>query len=346
MVSRARDGGRNAQLRRLLNMLRELNRTGTGFTLAELSNNYGTDERTIRRDLDALREEGFPIVSEGSDEHNRKRWRMETSDYTRRLNQLLDTSHYTALRVAMGMGGPIRPETSVFSTLEDLHTKIEKAIGTRGRAKLKAIDQAFLSYEKQAYRQAPPDVLWLLVEAIIARRLCRMSYRGAQHRGQTKSFVVLPLRLFAHTGTCHLLCYVPKHASYIPLNLQRLQAIKLLDETADIPADFDPEQLEQSAFGLHQGSEPTRYVMRFDPEVAVYIQERLWHKSQQLEQLPDGSVKLTFTCGASWEVDAWVASWRHWVHVIEPEALKAQLRELGSVLTTRYANAKRKKRNS
>jgi predicted DNA-binding transcriptional regulator YafY len=346
MASKARDGGRNAQLRRMLNMLRELSRTGTGFSLAQLSERYGTDERTIRRDLDALREEGFPIVSEKSVENNSKLWRLDTSDHTRRLNKLVDVAHYMALRVAMGTGGPVRNDTTIFSALEDLHAKIETVIGERGRAQLKAIDQAFLSYEKQAYLLTPPDVLWLLVEAITARRLCRMTYRGAQHAGHAKTFVVLPLRIFAHTGTSHLMCYVPKHASYVPLNLQRLEEVKLLDETAQIPDDFDSEHLEESAFGLHQGTELTRYVMRFDPEVSVYIRERLWHKSQELEELPDGSVKLTFTCGASWEVDAWVASWRHWVHVFEPATLQEQLHDLGVVLAERYAFAKRKPRKT
>lgn len=323
-------------------MLHELSRTGSGFTLAQLAERYGTDERTIRRDLDAFKEEGYPIISDNIAENNRKLWRLDTTDHTRRLGRLFDSDHYMALRIAMGIGGPIRNDSPFFSTLEDLHEKIEKAIGKRGRAQLQAIDRAFISYEKQAYRQAPPDVLRLFVEAITTKHLCRVTYRGAQHRGNEKAFVVLPLRIFAHAGTSHVLCYVPKHTSYVPLNLQRLKELKLLAETAEIPSDFHPEQLENSAFGIHQGGKPTRYVMRFDPAVALYIRERCWHPSQQLDELPNGAVKLSFTCGASWEVDAWAASWRHWVHVLEPLSLRKDLHELGATLTRRYATKRHK----
>jgi predicted DNA-binding transcriptional regulator YafY len=245
-----------------------------------------------------------------------------------------------ALRLAMDQGGPVRNDTTIFSALEELHEKIEEAIGPRGRAQLRALDNAFLSYEKFAYRRAAPDVMRLLVGAIVERRLSRVTYRAALHQGREKTFVVLPLRIFVHAGASHLLCHVPKHDNYIPLNLQRLSKVEVLDDAGKIPSDFDPELLEKSAFGIHQGSAPVRYVLRFDAEVAVYIRERLWHPNQELVELPGGDLELRFTCGASWEVSAWVASWRHWVHVLEPTELQAELSELGDVLTRRYANRK------
>lgn len=335
-----RDGGRNAQVRRVLSMLRELNRS-SGWSIAQLAAHYGTDDRTIRRDLDALQEEGLPLIGETSPESSRKLWRLDASLHARKLGGLLDRGHYMALRLAMDQAGPVRNDASIFAALEDLHVKIEKVIGPRGRAQLKALDSAFLSYEKHAYQQATPNVLWLLVGAIMERRLARVGYRAALHGGREKTFVVLPLRIFVHAGASHVLCYVPKHDSYIPLNLQRFTKVEVLEQKAEIPSNFDPESLDKSAFGLHQGTELVRYKLRFDPEVAVYIREREWHPTQLLVELPGGGVELTFTCGASWEVSAWVASWRHWVHVIEPKALQTELRELGTVLVERYADTKR-----
>lgn len=339
MASKSRDGGRNAQLRRVFNMLRELNRS-SGWSIAQLATRYGTDERTIRRDLDAFQEQGLPLVSETAGDGNRKLWRLDTTDHTRRLSKLVDQGHYMALRVAMSQGGPVRNDVAIFTALEELHEKIEKIIGKRGREQLRALDRAFLSYEKYAYRQAAPDVMWLLIDAIVRQRLARVTYRAALHGGREKTFVVLPLRIFVHAGASHLLCHVPKHNTFVPLNLQRLSKVEVLEEKGEIPSSFDPEALERSAFGLHLGSEVVRFVLRFDAEVAVYIRERLWHPDQKLVELPGGEVQLTFSCGASWEVSAWVASWRHWVHVIEPKALQDELRELGAELLQRYSKPK------
>jgi predicted DNA-binding transcriptional regulator YafY len=339
MAAKPIDGGRNAQLRRALNMLRELNRS-TGLSIAQMAERYGTDERTIRRDLEAFQEEGLPLTAE-TGENNRKLWRLQATDHARQLSKMVDSSHYMALRLAMDQGGPVRNDLAIFGALEDLHEKIEKVIGQRGRAQLRALDQAFLSYEKQAYRQTAPDVMWLLVAAITERRLCRVAYRAALHAGREKSFVVLPLRIFVHTGAAHLLCHVPKHNTYIPLNLQRLSKLERLDEKAEVPSDFDPDMLEKSAFGVHQGGAPTHYRLRFAAEVALYIRERLWHPSQELVELPKGEIELSFTCGASWEVSAWVSSWRHWVHVLEPSTLQAELHALGETLQQRYSRSPR-----
>lgn len=336
MRAKPRDSGRNAQARRILSILRELNRAGS-FSLAQLAQRFGTNERTIRRDLEALQEVGFPIVADAAMDGRRKRWKLDAGLHARRLNSLVDQEQYLALRFAMGQGGATSSDASVFGALEDLHQKIEKAIGPRGRAQLRAIDQAFLSYDKHAYRQAAPDVLWLLVTAIGERRLCQVTYAGAQHAGRARTFIVLPLRVFAHQGAAHLMCHVPKHQSYLSLNLQRMKSVKTLEQCSEVPADFDPERLENAAFGVHVGGEPTRYVLRFAREVATYIRERIWHPSQELCELPGGGVELRFSCGASWEVSAWVASWRHWVEALEPVALRGELRALGKLLRQRYA---------
>ena len=196
MRSKTRDGGRNAQLARTLQIRRELART-SGSSLAQLAANFGTTERTIRRDLVAPQEAGFPLSAEEQPDR-RKIWKLDVAANTRELNTMLDKGHFLALRIAMGQGGPVRSDDTVFSALEDLHQKIEKAVGERGRKQLLAIDQCFHSYEKQAYREAPPGVLWQLVTAISERRICRVTYRKPQRTPSDKTFDVLPLRICAH----------------------------------------------------------------------------------------------------------------------------------------------------
>lgn len=83
-----------------------------------------------------------------------------------------------------------------------------------------------------------------------------------------------------------------------------------------------------------------RYELRFDSEAAPYIRERLWHPTQKLRELSGGRLELTFTCAESYEVAAWVASWRTAVEVLEPEALRDELAGFGKWIATRYRTAK------
>jgi len=330
---------RNAQLTRILGILRDLDRLD-GIDLYELAERYGTSVRTIRRDFDALDEVGLPIVEESTGgPHGRKTWRVAFKESLSKLSSLLDASHYLALRVAMGQGGPVRTASSLFAALEDLSGKVETALGKAQRGKLSAIDACFYSYEKFAYRRSPPDVFWPLVTAITERRVCGVKYRAPKPKGEAKSnwFRILPLRLFTHDGAVYVHALVVRFGGLVALNLQRVEELQVHEEKGTPPKDYKPQDWENAAFGIFTGGKLTEYSLRFTPECAPYIRERVWHPSQTLKDTKDGGVELTFTCGASYEVDAWAASWRDGVEVLAPESLRTELKEFGQRLAEKYA---------
>jgi predicted DNA-binding transcriptional regulator YafY len=333
---------RNAQLVRILGVLRDLDRLG-GVDLYELAERYGTTVRTIRRDLDAIQEVGLPLVEE--QQGKRKRWRVAYKTYIQKLSALLDASHYLALRVAMGHEASLR-STLVFEALADLSDKIEQAVGPHGRAQLAAVQACFLSNEKFAYQSSAPDVLWPLVAAIGDRRVCVVRYRTPGSAPRGKLYRILPLRLFAHDGAVYLFAWVPRYRNVILLNLRRLRQLKPLNEHATPPKDFDPNRWLSSAFELIGTGKPVRYVLRFQPAIADYIRERKWHDPQRLRELKGGGVELSFESPAnSYEVASWVASWRDGVEVLEPPALRRDLLGLGRSLQSRYGSAARHPRN-
>jgi len=49
-----------------------------------------------------------------------------------------------------------------------------------------------------------------------------------------------------------------------------------------------------------------------------------------------GALELTFTCSESYEVAAWVASWRTAVDVVEPESLRDELMQFGKWVREKY----------
>jgi predicted DNA-binding transcriptional regulator YafY len=329
------DSGRNEQIVRVLRLLRDLDRVG-GATLYELAERYGTTVRTVRRDLDALQEAGIPLRQELSPDSSRRRWVVD-GDATGRLANLLDATHYLALRLAMDEGKSVRNHATLFATLEDLSLRVERALGTRGRAQLQEINDCFFSWEKFAWRTAPVDVLWPLVKAITQGKACEVSYRAPTSGNKVRTFRVVPLKLFVHNGALYLHAWQPKFKQVLLLNLMRLKGLKVLDEVIPGPKDYDSRKLEASAFGIFIGPDPVRYRLRFDAKVAPYILERTWHPTQQLKEEADGSVELTFECAESYEVPAWVASWREHVEVLEPESLREEFLGYAQWLAKTYA---------
>lgn len=328
------DVARNEQLVRVLHLLQDVQRTG-GADLYELSERYGASTRTIRRDFDALESAGIPLKKETIDGSTRMRWRLEV-DRTNKVTQLLQASHFLALRMAMAEAQALRHTESLFAVMEDLSDRVERALGPAGRQQLAEIDRCFLSWEKFAWKGAPPDLVVQLVGAISRRRECVVTYRAPSSGNTERSFRVLPLRLLVHNGSVYVHAWREKFKTVLLLNLHRLKKLEVTDDEGEVPDDYDPERLEDSAFGIFLGKERVRFHLRFDAWARPYIEERIWHPSQELRPLEDGGAELTFTCTPSYEVTNWVASWQQHVEVLEPASLRDDLHAWGRWLVERY----------
>src|SRR5690348_1717641 len=68
---------RNAEVIRQWTILREIERArAAGVTIEELASLCGVTTRTIRRDLQALEEAGFPLYDDRSHDDGRTRWKV------------------------------------------------------------------------------------------------------------------------------------------------------------------------------------------------------------------------------------------------------------------------------
>jgi predicted DNA-binding transcriptional regulator YafY len=77
MDDRVERGGmsRNRELIRQWRILQAINAARLGLTVESLAAEHGVSSRTIRRDLAALSEAGFPLYQDAGD--GRPRWRVD-----------------------------------------------------------------------------------------------------------------------------------------------------------------------------------------------------------------------------------------------------------------------------
>jgi predicted DNA-binding transcriptional regulator YafY len=77
-------------------------------------------------------------------------------------------------------------------------------------------------------------------------------------------------------------------------------------------------------------------VLRFRADQAPYVRERLWHPSQELTELAEGGVQLSFRAGGPFEIRRWILGWGDAVEVISPDTLRNQIQETLSSATSLY----------
>jgi predicted DNA-binding transcriptional regulator YafY len=285
---------------------------------------YGVTERTIRRDIEALQEAGFPIYDDRVD--GQKVWRL-VEGYKQKLVQSFSLSELAALHFSRNMlsflrGAPFAQD------LESAFEKIREALPPRSLPFLGRIQELFSArpdpWKDYSKKQ---DVINGLIDATLHQRQAQIAYFSFNSR-RTKSYTVDPYRLVYYRGGLYLYARAQEYGEVRTFAVERIQKIEVLDQGFEVPADFSPSEYARSAFGIF-GGKPQTVELRFTPEIAGYIRERNWHESQKLEDEPDGGVRLTMEVAPEFELKGWLKGFLPHVAVLRPASLRdAIAREL------------------
>jgi predicted DNA-binding transcriptional regulator YafY len=67
--------------------------------------------------------------------------------------------------------------------------------------------------------------------------------------------------------------------------------------------------------------------VRISPGWARWVGEKIWHESQKVAKLPDGSLEITCRVAGLDEIKRWILSFGPECQVLEPEKLKEMVRK-------------------
>ncbi|MCX8157358.1 MAG: WYL domain-containing protein [Verrucomicrobiae bacterium] len=170
------------------------------------------------------------------------------------------------------------------------------------------------------------EVFRTLADAVSHRRQLRLRYRKPGG-GPVEERLVDPFHLANINGEWYLFAYdhlrqAPR--TFVPM---RIQSATPTGKTFQRPKKFSLENWLRGSFGVMQGRGDYRVILRFTPEAADYLREKKWHETQELRDLPEGGVEVTFRLSGLSEVQRWVLSWGGHCRVIEPPELAAAVRQ-------------------
>lgn len=307
------------RMRRILEMIRQ---TPPGSPLPS-ANHFALELEvswhTIIRDLNALRDdEGAPIVYDPA----RKGYYLENANWTLppvTLNQ----REVFAFSVAARMLQPFRG-TPLEMDLQSLFTKIERSLEGNVTFSADALTD-HITILGEDYVPLNRD-RWVELAGLIERRetVC-MHYRN--FAGHEKSYTVAPVHMVAYHGNWYALAFAAGKDRPATFALSRILSIHATSATVPVPRPFEPAHFLGEAFGITGGEKEIKVHLRFAPEVATYIAERLWHPSQKINRRRDGSIDLHLVTRGWKELIRWVLSWQPDVQVIAPALLKQRVHE-------------------
>jgi len=329
---------RNAEVIRQWTILREIeNARGSGVTIDELASLCDVTTRTIRRDLQALEEAGFPLYDDKTSDDGKTRWRVNGHAF-KGLAAGLTVSELCALYFSRTLveslsGTPFRDD------LESAFDKLSGVLTPHMREFLDQLPRVIATKMDPLRRRGDdPRVQQLAaraLEATLHHRQANITYYS-KSSDRTKTYLVHPYRLAHAQGGLYLLAYVPEYSEVRTFAIERIQEISLLEER------FTPiEELPDAAFphslGVHSGS-PERVEIDFQPAVADYVRAREWHPSQQLRDAEAGGLHMTLDVCLDRALQSWILSFGPFARVIGPEKLAKEIATQFEEARAQYAD--------
>lgn len=312
----ADDGESGRQIVRLLNILRALEGARNGLTVRELMAQLELDcgIRQLYRSLDHLAKV-FPLVKEGP------RWRID-GDTLRA--EPIQPSQALALLVVEDLLKPLASH-EIVEVVRALRTSILARLKPEGRVWVDELRRTLALTLQAPIRGVDPKLLETLGEACIQEQCLFIAYAAPNKRAEGR--IVEPHLVWSSGGKAYLVAYCRKAAGFRTFAVQRIRKAELLDQVFDRRADFDEREFVQRGFGVLHG--PVHDVtVHFASSVAYLARERLWHPSQRIVELPDGSCDLHLRAAGLPEIAAWIASFGGKVRAVHPPELREAVREV------------------
>jgi predicted DNA-binding transcriptional regulator YafY len=314
---------RNAEVIRQWTILREIERArGVGATIDDLASLCSVTTRTIRRDLQALEEAGFPLYDDKTHDDGRTRWRINGQAF-KGLAAGLTLSELCALYFSRTLleslsGTPFRDD------VEGAFEKLASALTPHMRQFLDQLPRVIATKGDARKREDPrqQQTIARALDATLHLRQATITYYS-KSSDRTKAYLIHPYRLAYAQGGLYLLAYVPEYGEVRTFAVQRIHDIALLDERF-APIEELPDAAFPHSLGVHSGP-PERIEIAFEPPAADYVRAREWHPTQRVSDADAGGIRLTLDVCVDRALTSWILSFGPFARVVAPERLAREI---------------------
>src|SRR3989441_13160864 len=236
---------RNAEVIRQWKILKRIE-AGRYTTSQDLADEHRVTDRTIRRDIEAREEAGFPLYDERA--AGRKIWRL-VEGYKQRLTQTFSLAELSALYFSKNLmsflgGAPFAQD------LEAAFAKIREALPARSLPYLERIQELFSArpdpWKDYSRKQ---DVIAALIDATLHQKQAKIAYFSFNSR-RSKSYTVDPYRLVYYHGGLYLYARAHPYREGPAVARGRGGKIEGLEEGFEVPGGFHVSEDRRGAFGI------------------------------------------------------------------------------------------------
>lgn len=296
------------------------------FTDIEMAQRLGVDRTTVFKDRSALETE-YPFVEPVPGHYKIDKNRF-LSEIRLNVNEALPL--YLAAR---------RISRQTRMAQKYLVTAVEKLAGCLHQP----MTERLVSAAHQVLQQQPnPDrvsVLEGITTAWVEQREARITYRALRAK-RPLIHVIRPYLIEPSLwgDGAYVIAHTNVMDTIVPFKIERIEDVVVTGQNFEIPDTFNENELLQYAWGIWlSDNEPVKVRLRFAPgEATRRVQETIWHPSQKIELLEDGSCEWSAEVAEWQEMIPFVRGWGAACEVIGPSEMRVELMREARKLAALY----------
>lgn len=149
--------------------------------------------------------------------------------------------------------------------------------------------------------------------------------------------VIEPYFLDIYRGTNpYVIAYCHLRQKMRDFRIDRIQELKVLEETFVRDPDFDIKKYLENRFQYESGDRLYKIEIWFDAVTAPFIRERRWHKTQELVEHQDGSLTLQLEVSGLNDIKRWVLGYGRGAVVKNPPELVEMIQQELEAMNCNY----------
>lgn len=311
---------RGDQLSRQWLILRKIESSKKGLTAAEIADMMKIALRTAYRDLDDIQHAGFPLYADKGE--NGQRWKF-VETYQFKVPRPFSFTELMSLHLSRDYFKMFKG-TVFFDSLESLFKKVKASLPPETLTYLDHVQSIFhMGIKPYKKYERFREIINQVNQAAVDRCCIEIMYQPLRSKKETVRKID-PYRIWFSEGTIYIIGYCHLRNAVRTFVLDRIKLLSTTQETFDLPDDFDLDTYTKDSFRV-MNDELYDVKILISPAWSRYVGEKIWHESQTLKKLPDGSLEMAFKVAGLDEIRQWVMGFGPEAIVLSPDKLKGMV---------------------
>ena len=307
-------------------LLQKLQQNNGAFA-SDLMEEFDLDDRTLRRYLQDLRGLDLPVERKRDEKSNGERdLRIWMQPSFQRDGVQISLLEWISLHFGRKLFDFLKG-TNFSQGMDEALEKLSTVTNVSNLKLSEGLNKKFLAVPEHAKDHSKTDEI---IEDILDSLLYQHTADAFYSRigGRMRNYILHPYTLVTFRQGLYLFALDTQEGRVKTFAVDRFQNFRRRKrQPYDIPQSYNPEDIIHNSFGIMNG--PVEEIrLCFNSKSAPYIQERVWHHSQQLQAAPNGELILSLTVSIAHELKSWILGHGPNVRVLAPESLALEIREL------------------